>query len=143
MGFGVSLHRVRIWLRVSGAAARLVSTPSRPFRAERGSGSPCYRVPRTLSSSTPPVSRQALKFSLKSDASADSATPERFQRYHETPADPIGLLSCLREWQCIPAGCPTGMSGRRYEKPAAILVEMRYKSVRYTSEATLRGRSQM
>jgi len=32
-------------LRVSGAA-RLVSTPSRPFRAGLGSGSPCYRVPR-------------------------------------------------------------------------------------------------
>jgi hypothetical protein len=34
----------------------------------------------TLSSSASPVSRRALKFSLKSDASADSATPARFQR---------------------------------------------------------------
>jgi hypothetical protein len=33
----------------------------------------------TLSSSASPVSRRALKFSLKSDASADSATPARFQ----------------------------------------------------------------
>ena len=32
-----------------------------------------------LSSSASPVSRRALKFSLKSDASADSATPARFQ----------------------------------------------------------------
>ena len=32
----------------------------------------------TLSSSASPVSRRALKFSLKSDASADSATPARF-----------------------------------------------------------------
>src|SRR6266436_4572118 len=32
-----------------------------------------------LSSSAPPVSRRALKFALKSDASADSATPARFQ----------------------------------------------------------------
>src|SRR6476646_4433864 len=45
LGSGLSLHRARIWLRVSGAA-RLVSTPSRPFRAGLGSGSPCYRVPR-------------------------------------------------------------------------------------------------
>ena len=27
-------------------AARLVSTPSRPFQAGLGSGSPCYRIPR-------------------------------------------------------------------------------------------------
>ena len=33
----------------------------------------------TLSSSAPPVSRRALKFSLKSDASADSATPARYR----------------------------------------------------------------
>ena len=45
LGSGLSLHRARIWLRVSGAA-RLVSTPSRPFRAGLGSGSPFYRVPR-------------------------------------------------------------------------------------------------
>jgi len=45
LGSGLSLHRARIWLRVSGAA-RLVSTPSRPFRAGLGSGSPRYRVPR-------------------------------------------------------------------------------------------------
>ena len=32
-----------------------------------------------LSSSAPPVSRRALKFALKSDASADSATPAQFQ----------------------------------------------------------------
>ena len=32
-----------------------------------------------LSSSAPPVSRRALKFLLKSDASADSATPAQFQ----------------------------------------------------------------
>src|SRR6266404_2522106 len=32
-----------------------------------------------LSSSASPVSRRALKFALKSDASADSATPARFQ----------------------------------------------------------------
>jgi len=48
-----------------------------------------------LSSSASPVSRRALKFALKSDASADSATPARFQRWHETTADPIGLLSPL------------------------------------------------
>ena len=35
----------RMLFRLSGAA-RLVSTPSRPFRAGLGSGSPCYRVPR-------------------------------------------------------------------------------------------------
>ena len=34
----------------------------------------------TLSISASPVSRRALKFSLKSDASADFATPARFQR---------------------------------------------------------------
>src|SRR6185503_16545268 len=39
LGSGLSLHRVRISLRVSGAA-RLVSTPSRPFPAGLGSGSP-------------------------------------------------------------------------------------------------------
>ena len=32
-----------------------------------------------LSSSASPVSRRALKFALKSDASADSATPAQFQ----------------------------------------------------------------
>jgi hypothetical protein len=32
-----------------------------------------------LSSSAPPVSRRALKFALKSDASADSAAPAQFQ----------------------------------------------------------------
>src|SRR5678815_2058634 len=60
-------------------AARLVSTPSRPFRRAWlgiaiSQGSP------NLSSSTSPVSQRALKFALKSDASADSATPARFQR---------------------------------------------------------------
>jgi len=64
----------RIWLRVSGAA-RLVSTPSRPFRAGLGSGSPFHKGSPTLSSSGSPVSRRALKFALKLDASSDSTTP--------------------------------------------------------------------
>ena len=37
------------------------------------------QVSPNLSSSTPPVSRRALKFSFKSVASADFATPARFQ----------------------------------------------------------------
>jgi hypothetical protein len=77
LGSGLSLHQSRIRFRFSGAA-RLVSTPSRPKaicfgRAWLGiailQGSP------NLSSSASPVSRRALKFALKSDASADSATP--------------------------------------------------------------------
>jgi hypothetical protein len=45
LGSGLSLHHVPDGSRMLGAA-RLVSTPSRPFRAGLGSGSPYYRVPR-------------------------------------------------------------------------------------------------
>jgi len=78
LGSGLSLHRVRIWLRVSGAA-RLVSTPSRPFSGRAWLGIAMLQGSPNLSSSASPVSRRALKFALKSDASADSATPARFQ----------------------------------------------------------------
>jgi hypothetical protein len=59
-----------------GGAARLVSTPSRPENRPSwlGSGSPLQGSP-TLGSSASPVSRRALKFCLKSVASANSATP--------------------------------------------------------------------
>ena len=76
LGSGLSLHRARIWLRVSGAA-RLVSTPSRPFSGRAWLGIAMLQGSPNLSSSTPPVSRWALKFSLKSVASADFATPAR------------------------------------------------------------------
>jgi len=69
----------RILFRLSGAA-RLVSTPSRPFSGRAWLGIAMLQGSPNLSSSAPPVSRRALKFALKSDASADSATPARFQR---------------------------------------------------------------
>src|SRR5258708_26528063 len=64
---------------VSGAA-RLVSTPSRPFRAglardRHVTGFPDFEQFCTAGF---PTGTQVL--SLKSDASADSATPARFQR---------------------------------------------------------------
>jgi hypothetical protein len=65
-------------IRVLGAA-RLVSTPSRPDSGRAWLGIAISQGSPTLSSSAPPVSRRALKFALKSDASADSATPARFQ----------------------------------------------------------------
>src|ERR1700722_20688126 len=64
--------------RVLGAA-RLVSTPSRPFSGRAWLGIAMLQGSPTLSSSASPVSRRALKFTLKSDASADSATPAQFQ----------------------------------------------------------------
>ena len=76
LGSGLSLHRPGIpGLRCCPSS--LYTFPAVSGRAWLGiamlQGSPI------LSSSAPPVSRRALKFSLKSDASADSATPARFQ----------------------------------------------------------------
>ena len=68
------------WFRLRCCPSSLYTFPDRisPIKAWLGiaisQGSP------TLSSSASPVSRRALKFALKSVASADSATPARFQR---------------------------------------------------------------
>jgi hypothetical protein len=65
----------RMCFRLSGAA-RLVSTPSRPECSGRAwLGIAMLQGSPNLSSSASPVSLRALKFALKSDASADSATP--------------------------------------------------------------------
>ena len=57
-------------------AARLVSTPSRLERSRRAwLGIAMSQVSPNLGSSASPVSRRALKFCLKSVASASSATP--------------------------------------------------------------------
>src|ERR1019366_4210175 len=65
----------RILFRLSGAA-RLVSTPSRSECSVRAwLGIAMLQGSPNLSGSASPVSRRALKFALKSDASADSATP--------------------------------------------------------------------
>src|ERR1039457_3645749 len=78
LGSGLSLHRARIWLRGLGAA-RLVSTPSRPVvrpglaRDRHFTGFPDFEQFCTAGF---PTGTQVL--SLKSDASADSATPARF-----------------------------------------------------------------
>ena len=74
LGSGLSLHHVPDGSGMLGAT-RLVSTPSQPDSGRAWLGIAISQGSPTLSSSAPPVSRRALKFSLKSDASADSATP--------------------------------------------------------------------
>ena len=78
LGSGLSLHRVPDTFPVFRCCpSSLYTFPAVSSRAWLGiaisQGSP------TLSSSASPVSRRALKFALKSDASADSATPAWFQ----------------------------------------------------------------
>ena len=78
LGSGLSLHRVPdTFPGVRCCPSSLYTFPAVSGRAWLGiamlQGSP------NLSSSASPVSRRALKFALKSDASADSATPARFQ----------------------------------------------------------------
>ncbi len=81
LGSGLSLHHVPDASGMLGAA-RLVSTPSQPDSGRAWLGIAISQGSLTLSSSAPPVSRRARTQvrSLKSDASADSATPARFQR---------------------------------------------------------------
>ena len=110
LGSGLSLHHVPDRLRVSGAA-RLASTPSQPFPGWAWLGIAMLQGSPNLSSSASPVSRRALKFSLKSDASADSATPARFQVSTIQRTDPIGLLSPLR----LPVSPPGHMLMSHYK----------------------------
>ena len=80
LGSGLSLHHVPDGSGMLGAA-RLVSTPSRPVvrpglaRDRHVTGFPDFEQFCTAGF---PTGTQVL--SLKSDASADSATPARFQR---------------------------------------------------------------
>ena len=91
LGSGLSLHRVRICLRGSGAA-RLVSTPFPAVSGRAWLGIAILQGSPTLSSSASPVSRRALKFAPKSDASADFATPARFQVNTNQPLTRSGDL---------------------------------------------------
>ena len=77
-------------------AARLVSTPSRPDSGRAWLGIAMLQGSPNLSSSASPVSRRALKYSLKSDASADSATPTRFQVTTNEPLTRSDFKSLMR-----------------------------------------------